>query len=105
MFHHKSYYTVFSDCCQPLNNFSYKVFIPCGQNWLREKDSNLRLSGYEPDSLPLTYPAALSYSLFILYKNTLVSWLSVSMPALSGSPCVQLPGTLTVNVFLYKVAD
>ena len=26
-------------------------------SWLRGKDSNLRLPGYEPDSLPLTYPA------------------------------------------------
>ena len=31
--------------------------------WLRGKESNLRLSGYEPGSLPLTYPAA---CLFIL---------------------------------------
>lgn len=39
------------------------------------------------------------------YMNTLVSWLSVSMPALSDSPCVQLPGIPTVNVFIYGVAS
>ena len=30
---------------------------PVGQNWLRGKESNLRPLGYEPSSLPLTYPA------------------------------------------------
>lgn len=28
--------------------------------WVREQDSNLRLSGYEPDHLPLIYPATAS---------------------------------------------
>ena len=36
------------------------LFLKSLLTWLREKGSNLRPSGYEPDELPLLYPAILS---------------------------------------------
>ena len=46
--------------------FLSKLFMPCGKNWLREKDSNLRLPGYEPDGLTTDVSRVIKLQLFIL---------------------------------------
>ena len=55
---------------------------------LREKDSNLRPSGYEPDELPLLHPAMVILTRYLVPKK---SWIQrITRLARSASVCDEL---------------
>ena len=59
-----------------------------GPPLLREKDSNLRPSGYEPDELPLLHPAIVILTRYLVPKKT---WIHrMTRLARSASVCDEL---------------
>ena len=71
-FHHKSYCTVFSDCCQPLNDFFFQSYLCLAAKLVAGDRFELPMLRAYETGVVATLPALISYSYLSIVKHTTV---------------------------------